>query len=147
MTPDLGTELINPKAGTKIVFIATAASTDGAYVEIETTYPPHSPRPPRHLHPSQTEQFDVLAGSLDADCGDDTFTANAGDTFTVPAGTAHQMGAGADGATFRWRTSPALRTGEMFCDLWQVAHDNDWEPDVMALLGVLGRYGDEFCLC
>src|SRR5947209_7386042 len=75
MTPDVGTELVNPAVGTKTVFTATAASTDGAYVEIEATYPPNSPKPPLHKHPTQTEQFTVLAGSLHVLRGDEPFTA------------------------------------------------------------------------
>ena len=60
MTPDIGVELINPKAGTRQVFTATAASSGGREVQIEATYPPHSPPPPVHHHPSQEERFAVL---------------------------------------------------------------------------------------
>jgi quercetin dioxygenase-like cupin family protein len=147
MTPEVGTELINPKAGTKTVFVATAESTDGAYVEIEVMYPPDSAKPPLHQHPAQTEHFTVLAGHLVGVRAGADFMVDAGDELTVEAGVPHQMGAGADGATFRWRTSPALRTGEMFCDLWEVARDNGWEPDVMQLFGVISKYDAEICLC
>jgi hypothetical protein len=47
----------------------------------------------------------------------------------------------------RWRTSPALRTGEMFCALWQAARDSDWKPEPLRLLEVLATHTDEFCLC
>jgi mannose-6-phosphate isomerase-like protein (cupin superfamily) len=147
MTPDVGTELINPKAGTKTVFTATAATTDGEYVEIEATYPPDSSPPPLHKHPSQDETFTVLAGTLTGVCGDEEFTISAGDVLTVPRGTCHKMQAGSDGAVFRWRTAPALRTGELFCSLWQVARDNDWEPNPLQLFEVISGFGDEFCLC
>jgi mannose-6-phosphate isomerase-like protein (cupin superfamily) len=148
VTPEIGTELVNPKAGTRTVFTATAESTDGAYVEIEATYPPHSSKPPLHLHPAQVEDFTVLSGQLDVIRGDESFTVKEGDSFSVPAGTPHQMWAsGDDGAVMRWRTTPALRTGEMFCELWAVARDSDWSPDPMALFEVISRHGDEFCLC
>jgi quercetin dioxygenase-like cupin family protein len=147
VTPAIGTELVNPKAGTKTVFTATAASTGGDHVEIEATYPPNSAPPPKHLHPSQTEHFTVVSGTMRGSLGDDVFILNAGDELVVPAGTPHQMWAGDNGAVMRWRTSPALRTGEMFCDLWEVARDNDWAPDPMQLFGVISRYGEEFCLC
>ena len=143
----MGTELINPKAGTKQVFTATAESTGGAYVEIEVTYPPNSARPPMHKHPAQVEHFTVLAGGLDGVRAGEQFSIGAGEELTVEAGAPHQMGATADGAVFRWRTSPALRTGEMFCALWEVAHDNDWSPDPMQLFGVISQYDAEFCLC
>jgi len=147
MTPEVGTELINPKAGTKTVFIATAESTGGDHVEIEATYPPDSAKPPLHLHPSQTEHFTVLAGALHGIRGAETFTITVGDELVVEPGTPHQMRAGSEGAVMRWRTSPGLRTGEMFCDLWEVARDNDWAPGPLQLFEVVNRYGDEFCLC
>ena len=147
MTPDVGTELINPKAGTKTVFTATAESTDGDYVEIEATYPPNSSPPPLHLHPSQDETFTVLAGSLHGVCGEEEFTITVGDVLEVKRGTPHKMWATGDGAVTRWRTAPAQRTGEMFCAMWEVARDNDWEPGPMQLFEVISGFGDEFCLC
>jgi quercetin dioxygenase-like cupin family protein len=146
-TPEVGLELVNPLAGTSTVFTATAESTGGEYVEIEVTYPPKNPPPPRHIHPSQDEHFTVLAGSLDATVGDETLTIAAGDELHVPAGTPHLMGAGDAGARMRWRTAPALRTDQMFCHLWEVARDNDWQPDLMQLFEVIQEYDAEFCLC
>lgn len=147
MTPDVGTELVNPTAGSKTVFLATAASTDGEYVEIEIAYPPDSPPPPMHLHPGQTEHFTMLAGSMQGVSGGEPFTLLVGDELTVEPGTCHQMGAGTEGAVMRWRTTPALRTGEMFCALWEAARDNGWQPTPLQLFEVISRYGDEFCLC
>jgi mannose-6-phosphate isomerase-like protein (cupin superfamily) len=147
MTPAVGTELINPLAGTKTVFLATAASTSGEYVEIEATYPPNSRKPPLHKHPAQTEHFHVLAGTMHGRCGDEEFTIEVGDELVVAAGTPHQMWSGQEGAVMRWRTSPALRTGEMFCDLWEVANDNNWKPEPTQMFEVTQRYDAEFCLC
>jgi quercetin dioxygenase-like cupin family protein len=147
MTPEVGTELVNPVAGTRSVFTATSASTGGAYVELEQTYPPDSQRPPKHLHPSQSEHFTVLNGTMHGILDGSQFSITVGDELVVPPGTPHEMWAGDDGAVMTWRTSPALRTGEMFCELWEVARDNDWEPDLMELFEVISKYGDEFCLC
>lgn len=147
MTPEIGTELINPKAATKTVFTATSESTGGEYVEIEATYPPSSAKPPRHHHPAQTEHFTVLAGTMHGVRGDEEFTIHAGDDLVVEPGTPHQMWAGLDGAVMRWRTSPALRTGELFCELWEAARDHDWEPSPLDLFEVVKNYDAEFCLC
>jgi mannose-6-phosphate isomerase-like protein (cupin superfamily) len=147
MTPDVGTELINPKAGTKTVFTATADSTNGEYVEIEATYPPNSTPPPLHLHPSQDETFTVLAGSLQGVRGDEEFTVSVGDVLEIKRGVPHKMWATGDGAVFRWRTAPAQRTGEMYCATWEVARDNDWQPSPLQLFEVIQGFGDEFCLC
>jgi mannose-6-phosphate isomerase-like protein (cupin superfamily) len=148
MTPEVGTELVNPKAGTRTVFTATAESTGGAYVEVEATYPPRSGKPPLHLHPSQQEEFEVLTGAMTAIIGDETRSVQKGDTFVVPPALPHQMwNEGDEPAVLRWRTSPAQRTGEMFCELWACARDNDWEPDVHCMLSVLGEHEAEFRLC
>jgi mannose-6-phosphate isomerase-like protein (cupin superfamily) len=146
MTPEVGTELVNPVAETKTVFVATAESTGGDHVEIEATYPPNSARPARHLHPTQTEHFAVLAGSLEVRRGDEAFTVGVGDEFRVEPGVAHQMWAGGDGAVFRWRTSPAQRTGELYCSMWECARDSDWAPSGLRMLEAVSAFGDEFRL-
>jgi quercetin dioxygenase-like cupin family protein len=147
MTPEVGLELVNPVAGTRMVFLATAASSNGEYVEIEATYPPNNAPPPRHLHPNQDERFELISGSLRGVRGDEEFAVSKGEELEVPRGTPHLMGAGDDGAVFRWRTSPALRTDQLFIALWQVAHDNDWAPNGMQLFNAISQFGDEFCLC
>jgi mannose-6-phosphate isomerase-like protein (cupin superfamily) len=148
MTPQVGTELVNPVAGTRTVFRATGESTGGAYVEVEATYPPHSPKPPLHLHPGQDEHFTVVAGRLHAVVGDTERDVDPGEVIEVPRGTSHQMWGDVDEPTVVvWRTTPALRTDQMFCDLWQAAADNGFEPDVLAAYQVVVGYPDEFCLC
>jgi quercetin dioxygenase-like cupin family protein len=146
MTPEVGTELVNPVAGTKTVFLATAESSGGGHVEIEASYPPNSTRPALHLHPAQTEHFAVLAGSLEVRRGDEAFTAGVGEEFSVEPGIAHQMWAGDDGAVFRWRTSPALRTGELYCSMWECARDNDWAPTGLQMFEAVSEFSDEFRL-
>lgn len=147
MTPDLGVELINPKTGIRQVFTATAASSGGREVQVEATYPAHSSPPPVHHHPSQEESFAVLSGAMTVVRGDEQFVAPAGDEFSVPPGVSHQMwNDGDEPAVVRWTTAPALRTGEMFCDLWQAGKDNDWEPTPLQLWDVLQKYDAEFCL-
>jgi quercetin dioxygenase-like cupin family protein len=147
-TPAIGTTLENPRAGTRTVFTATAESTGGAYVEVEATYPPHSAKPPLHQHPSQREDFTVLSGEMTVVVGERTFTVKAGDTFVTEPGTPHQRWAhGDDGAVTLWRTTPALRTGEMYCAMWELARDNDWAPTPMQAFEVVSQFADEFCLC
>lgn len=148
MTPEVGTELVNPVAGTRTVFRATGASTDGAYIEVEQTYPPHSAKPPLHLHPSQAEHFTVVSGLLHAIVDGVARDLQPGDVLEVPPGTPHQMWGDADVPTTTiWRTTPALRTDQFFCDLWQTAADNDFQPDLMKAYEVTLAYPDEFCLC
>ena len=146
MTPEVGTELVNPVAGTRTVFRATAASTDGAYVEVEQTHA--TAKPPLHLHPSQDEHFTVVSGLLHAVVDGVERDLGPGDVLEVPAGTSHQMWSNSDEPTQTiWRTTPALRTDQFFCDLWQVAADNEFQPDLMKAYEVTLKYPEEFCLC
>ena len=148
VVPTVGAELVNPLAGTRTLFRATAASTDGAHVEVEATYPGHSTPPPMHLHPQQDERFTVLAGRMHAVVGGEQRELAEGDVLDVPRGTPHQMWNPADEpAVMLWRTTPALRTDQLFCDLWQAAADNGFEPDLLRSFEVIQRYPDEFCLC
>jgi mannose-6-phosphate isomerase-like protein (cupin superfamily) len=146
VTPEIGTELVNPVAGTRTVFRATAASTDGAYVEVENTHA--TAKPPLHLHPSQDEHFTVLSGRLRAVVDGVEHDLRPGDVLEVPRGRSHQMwGDGDEPTQTIWRTTPALRTDQFFCDLWQVAADNGFEPDLLKSYEVTLKYPDEFCLC
>jgi hypothetical protein len=100
-----------------------------------------------HHHPSQTERFTVLSGAVTVVVGGTTSVAVAGEELVVPPGVSHQMwNHGEVSASLRWRTSPALRTGELFCALWQVAHDHQWAPDPATVFGVVSGYPDEFQL-
>jgi mannose-6-phosphate isomerase-like protein (cupin superfamily) len=145
MTPEIGTELVDPTTGRRTFFTATAASTAGAYIEVEATYPPNGKPPIRHLHPAQDEHFTVLSGHIRYVCDGVTADASPGDEFAVPRGVVHQMWSpGPEGAVLRWRVTPAMRTGEMFCELWEVARDNDWAPPPAQLLEIVSSHQAEF---
>ena len=146
--PEVGAALVNPGSGTRTVFRATAASTGGAHVEVEATYPPHSAAPPLHLHPSQDEHFTVLAGVFHTVVDGVERDLHEGDELDVPRGAPHSMRGVADVPTVvLWRTTPALRTDQLYCDLWQAAADNGFRPDPAAAFAVVQRYPGEFRLC
>jgi mannose-6-phosphate isomerase-like protein (cupin superfamily) len=147
-TPVVGTDLVNPVTGTRTLFLATAASTDGAYVEVEATYPAHSTKPPLHLHPSQDEHFTVVSGHLHALVDGVERDLRAGDVLEVTKGVSHQMWGGESGpSVVLWRTTPALRTDQMLFDLWQAAADNAFQPDLLRAYSITLEYPEEFCLC
>jgi uncharacterized RmlC-like cupin family protein len=90
----------------------------------------------------------VLAGRLHVVLDGVAHDLEVGDVLDVPVGTPHQVHGAADvPTTVVWRTTPALRTDQFFCDLWQAARDNDFTPDLVAAFAVTQRYPDEFCLC
>jgi quercetin dioxygenase-like cupin family protein len=82
-------------------------------LEMEASYSGEGGMPPEHLHPSQTERFEVLEGSMRTIVDGEERTYGVGEPFEVPAGTPHQMAA--QGPTrMRWEVRPALRTAEFF---------------------------------
>jgi mannose-6-phosphate isomerase-like protein (cupin superfamily) len=148
LVPEVGTELSNPVTGGRTVFTATAASTAGAYVEVRHTYPPRSPHPPLHLHPEQDERFVLEQGRLHAVVGDEERELAPGDVLDVPRGTPHSMWSVADEPTVvLWRTTPALRTDALQCDLWSAQAAHGFAAPPLALFEVALRYGPEFQLC
>jgi mannose-6-phosphate isomerase-like protein (cupin superfamily) len=82
-------------------------------LEMEARYSGEGGMPPMHLHPRQTERFEVLEGTMVTVIGGAERTYEAGSSFEVPPATPHQMHA--DGpARMRWEVTPALRTAEFF---------------------------------
>lgn len=133
-----GQELHGPD-GMTLRLVRTAAETGGELLEMEASYSGQAPMPPMHLHPRQTERFEVLDGAMQTVVGGDERRYEAGEAFEVPAGTPHQMAA--DGpARVSWEVRPALRTAEFFESLYA----SDGPPgDVGALLA---EFADEFRL-
>jgi quercetin dioxygenase-like cupin family protein len=93
---------------------------------MEATYSGTAGMPPEHLHPSQTERFEVLEGSMRAIVGGEERTYGPGEPFEVPAGTPHQMAA-EEPTRMRWEVRPALRTADFFEALYAAIAAEDWE--------------------
>ncbi len=119
-----GEVLVNAVTGERMRFLATAADTDGAYVELELTLAPDGFVAAAHLHPAQTETFQVVSGTLGFRVGRETLTAGPGETLEVPAGTAHRFwNAGQTEAVFRCRVAPALQFESLIETMFGLAED------------------------
>jgi quercetin dioxygenase-like cupin family protein len=107
-------------------------------LEMEARYAAAGALPPAHLHPRQTERFDVLGGAVLAVIDGAERRYGAGESFEVPAGTVHQM-TGDGPARLNWQVRPALNTAGFFEELYTgAAQANPGE--------FLVRYADEFQL-
>jgi uncharacterized protein YaiE (UPF0345 family) len=103
-----GKEIGSP-GGMKLRFVRTGADTDGELLEMEATY-------------SQAERFEVIEGAMRAIIGDEERVFETGESFEVPVGTPHQMGAERP-TRMRWEVRPALRTAEFFERLYSEGPD------------------------
>jgi quercetin dioxygenase-like cupin family protein len=105
-----GDTLVNPASGETITFIETAAETGGDYTLIECAVRPGGGVPMAHVHPNQSETFEVVAGELSLKAGRETIVAGPGDAVTVAPGVVHKFWNSGDTiARFRCTVTPALR--------------------------------------
>jgi mannose-6-phosphate isomerase-like protein (cupin superfamily) len=104
-----GDTLENPVTGEVLVFHRTSAQTDGASVLVETIVRPHGFVAATHVHPHQTERFEVIDGLLGLHIDGEELLAGPRDVAVVPPGTPHRFwNAGEHEARFVCEVTPAL---------------------------------------
>jgi quercetin dioxygenase-like cupin family protein len=81
-------QVIIHAAGDIYRFLATSEETDGAYALWHATVPPGG-GPPLHVHNNEDERFDLLAGKLRFQLGDEFIDAMQGDSLTALRGVPH----------------------------------------------------------
>src|SRR3954463_16790878 len=117
-----GTTVENPVTGERFTFTHTAASTDGELLAFDFALRPGGSVPIPHVHPVQTERFEVTAGTMRFRVGLRTGTAAPGDVVEVEPGVMHSFAnAGEDEARLRVEVRPALAMEEMFADVVALA--------------------------
>ena len=105
-----GDRLENPVTGEVLVFHRTSTETNGKAVLVETIVRPDGFVAAAHMHPFQTERFEVLAGLLGLQVGEKEILAAPGDVAVVAPGTPHRFwNAGHDEARFLCEVRPALQ--------------------------------------
>jgi len=119
-----GQTIENPVTGERLVFRTTSADTNGEYVVVEAFVAPDGAVAAAHVHPSQEECFEVLAGELEFRLGGETVLADPGDRVVVPAGTAHRFrNVGDETAHFVCEVSPALGFEQLIETMFTLAQD------------------------
>jgi len=104
-----GQTLENPVTGEVLTFHATSEDTGGEYVLVETLVRPGGFVAAGHVHPFQSERFEVLEGTLGLHVGGDDLVAGPGDVVTVEPGTPHRFrNLGEGDARFLCEVRPAL---------------------------------------
>jgi quercetin dioxygenase-like cupin family protein len=105
-----GDRLENPATGEILVFHHTSEETNGESVVIETIVRPGGYVAATHVHPFQTERFEVLAGMVGFRIDGRELVARQGDELVVEPGTPHRFwNAGESEARFLAEVKPALR--------------------------------------
>jgi quercetin dioxygenase-like cupin family protein len=119
-----GDTLENPVTKERMTFLKTAADTNGEYVLIELTAAPGAVVAAAHVHPSQTETFEVISGKLAAKVGRKKIEAKAGEVLAVEPGVSHKWwNAGEDELVFRCEVRPALQFERFIETMFGLAAD------------------------
>jgi hypothetical protein len=86
--PRSGDRYVMPEGLGEYLVLRSHEETGGEYVEMEWTLPPSAFAPPRHRHPTQVEEYEVLEGEWRTlPAGESaSVPVNADHTFRVPAG-------------------------------------------------------------
>ncbi|MGH3030622.1 MAG: cupin domain-containing protein [Gaiellaceae bacterium] len=104
-----GDMLENPVTGEQLIFHRTSRETNGEAVLVETIVRPDGFVAAAHVHPNQSERFEVLEGLLRLRVGDTNVVAGPGDVATVSPGTPHRFwNAGQTDVRFLCEVRPAL---------------------------------------
>ena len=117
-----GRTVENPVTGERFTFTHTAASTDGELLACDLALRPGGSVPIPHVHPVQTERFEVTAGTMRFRVGLRTVIAEPGDVVEVQPGVMHSFANhGEEEARLRVEVRPALAMEEMFADVVEMA--------------------------
>jgi mannose-6-phosphate isomerase-like protein (cupin superfamily)/ketosteroid isomerase-like protein/uncharacterized protein YndB with AHSA1/START domain len=106
-----------------------------------------NPLTSRHIHTTQSERYDVLAGAMRVQLDGRMHLLRAGDHLTVPAGKPHrQLPAGSEPGHVRVTVKPAGRTEEYLRYLAQLARDGQFNrlglPRALAGARMLLEFAD-----
>ena len=119
-----GDQIENPVTGERLVFHETAAETGGERVVFETIVQPGGFVAAAHIHPFQTERFEVLAGTLGMRRGKEKVELCPGETVTVDPQTPHKFwNAGEDEVRFVCTVTPALQFERLIATMYSLAAD------------------------
>lgn len=75
--------------GSRYVLRTPTADAGGEYVKFEFDFPQNVFAPPPHIHPTQSESYEILEGELQVMVDGTWQTLKAGESATVPPGVDH----------------------------------------------------------
>lgn len=139
-----GESVDSPRTGERIEFRRTAADTRGEVLEVELMMSPHAKGPVLHVHPRQSERFEVVGGAARVRRGLHRHTLLAGESLVVPAGTLHRIwndSAAETRVLIEFR--PALNTETFFENAFEVLRDHGPLRGALELATLAWHYRDE----
>ena len=146
-----GDSIANPVTGETVTFQRTSADSDGELVIAEVTLEPGGSAAGVHVHPNQTETFQILDGTVGFRLGRERLFATTGDTVTVKAGTAHTFWNTSESrARFVCEIRPALGFERLLETMFALARDGKTDrrgmPHPLRLAAIANHHHDDLQL-
>ena len=119
-----GDILENPVTGEQMRFLKTAADTNGETVVVELTLEPTGFVAMPHVHPLQSERFEIFEGSVTFKIGRKRVVAEPGDVVVVEPGMPHKFwNESGEVARFVTVVRPALQFEQLIETMFSLAAD------------------------
>jgi mannose-6-phosphate isomerase-like protein (cupin superfamily) len=143
-----GDQIENPVTGEKLVFHETSAENGGKRVVFETIVQPDGFVAAAHVHPYQTECFEVVSGTLGMRRGKEQLELRAGEDAIVEPGTRHKFwNAGEDEVRFLCTVTPALQFERLIATMYTLAADGKTNkkgmPNPLRLAPIANHHFDD----
>lgn len=114
-----GDVIENPVTGQRLVFLETAADSDGKRFAAEGIFPPGGFAGVPHIHPGQDEHFEVLTGEAAFVVDGRRHVLGTGETINVQRGTKHTFANAAQSEMrVRFEFRPAPPSTEQFYEIY-----------------------------
>jgi len=119
-----GDSVVNPVTDERLVFHETSRDTGGEYCLFDTYVEADGAVAAAHVHPYQTERFEVLSGTLGVEAGRDRKELAVGDSVVIEPGMPHKFWNGGDDTLcFRAEVRPALQFESLIETMFALAAD------------------------
>jgi mannose-6-phosphate isomerase-like protein (cupin superfamily) len=119
-----GDVIENPVTGERLLFLETSRETGGEYVLVECTVQANGFVAAAHVHPYQSERFEIESGTIAFKVDGKEIVAGPGETVVVPAGSSHKFwNAGETEAVFVTEVRPALQFERLLETMFALAND------------------------
>jgi quercetin dioxygenase-like cupin family protein len=146
-----GDSIANPVTGETMTFQQTSADSGGELVITEVTLEPGGSAAAAHVHPNQTETFQILDGTVGFRLGRERRFATRGETVVVDAGTAHAFWNTGEGrARFLCEIRPALGFERLLETMFALARDGKTNsrglPHPLRLAAIADHHRDDLQL-
>ena len=136
----------NKCTGERITWIETARDTGGALLRFEFTVAPGGRLPVKHLHPGQSERFELSSGEFCVDLNGQERVLKPGETLTIAPGQPHSWRnpSSSEQARLIVTFEPALNTETFLEQFFGLANDGKTKPDgtppFLQIMAMVNRY-------